>query len=90
MKTKYFKIGESWKKVIITGEEEKRLSEKFVEEYFELFKRIIEKAGRSGFRGTDAFNVSLAVFEKVASPMHYKFDELLELKKDEFMARESK
>ncbi|MBR9678528.1 MAG: hypothetical protein GOU97_04530 [Nanoarchaeota archaeon] len=85
MKTKYFKVGDSWKKIVIGGEEESKLTKDFIEEYFELLKTVLKKAEDNGFRGTDALKVSLAVFEKSASPMHYKFDELLEKKKDEFM-----
>lgn len=90
MKTKYFKVGGEWKKVSISGEEEKKLSQEFISDYFDLLKKILRKADENGFRGTDALKVSLAVFDKSASPLHYKFDELLEERKDESLSKQGR
>lgn len=78
MKKKYYKDAEGkWRFVTITDEEEKELLRKFIGEYAELLNMIEEMLNKSHQKYVEA------LFNKIATPTHFKFEEILSRRRDE-------
>lgn len=77
MRRKYFKNkNDEWAFVSISDDEEKKLIAGFIDEYIEIIELIEAKLGKKEQRYVQM------VFDKIASPAHYKFEEILEKKRD--------
>ncbi|PIO00564.1 hypothetical protein COT72_00615 [archaeon CG10_big_fil_rev_8_21_14_0_10_43_11] len=85
MRKKYFKDehGE-WKFVSLSDDEETALTHRFVKEYIELLHLIEEKVDKK-----DQAYVKL-IFDKLARPAHYKFEEFLEARRDDVLYAKKK
>ncbi len=84
MRRKYYKdLNDEWNFVSITDSEEKELADRFVDEYIEIIRMIESKLDKSEQKYVEA------IFSKIASPAHYKFEEVLDDKREKAKTKES-